>query len=88
MDSQRDKVDALLLARLQNMENDSPVHVEIVPIQNKWRALIHFLRNSGSPGVEFNVIDLTSISARLPPSVIESIAARPDVVRLRLVEDD
>lgn len=88
MNSPQAKIDALLRARLSEVDRDTHLLVEIVPLQNRWRGLLEHLRRAPATGVEYNVIDLTSISATLPRWMIEALAERQDIVALRLAEED
>ena len=88
MNSPSSKVGLLLRERLREVSEDARLTVEIVPLQNRWLGLLDRLRSTSAEGVEYNVIDLTSISATLPRWLIEDIARRPDIVQLRLLEDE
>lgn len=82
------KLDPALQRRLDQIDDDTRLSVEIVPIQNRWLGLLRNLREAVAVGVEYNVVDLTSITATLPKALIAGIAERPDVVSVRLGEDD
>lgn len=87
MNSLSIKVDAPLRERLDQVGDQTRLHVEIVPLQSRWRGLLGQLRAAPGAGVEYNVIDQTSISATLPKWLIEAIAVRRDVVAVRLQGD-
>lgn len=88
MNSPSAKLDAHLQERLRQVGDDVRLTIEIVPLQNRWKGLLDRLRSTTATGVEYNVIDLTSISATLPKWLIEHIALRPDIITVRLLEDD
>lgn len=88
MNSPGAKVDAQLQERLREIGDDVRLAIEIVPLQNRWKGLLDRLRSTTATGVEYNVIDLTSISATLPKWLIEDIGRRPDIIAMRLLEDD
>ena len=82
------KLDPALVERLGRLDRDSRISVEIVPIQNRWGGLLLHLRGAAAWGVEYIVVDLTSISATLPRWLIEAVAKRRDVVTVRLQEEE
>ncbi len=88
MNSRSPKIDGPLKERLEQVGDDTRLSVEILPLQNRWQGLLRHLRNTAASGIEYNVIDLTSISATLPKWMIERIATRRDVISVGLGEEE
>lgn len=84
MNSSLHKMDSDLRARLDELTDETNVHVEIIPQQYRWPGLLRHLRTGASSGASYNVMDLTAISAHLPKWLIEATVERRDVVRVRL----
>ena len=87
MNSLLTKADRALLDRIARIRDGDAVAVDIVPVRYRWRGLLRQLRAGAADGVEYNVIDLTTISATVPARMIAAIAARGDVAELHLREE-
>jgi hypothetical protein len=81
------KADRRLLELLERMRDGESVQVDIIPVQDRWRGLLRQLRAGAPDGVEYNVIDLTTVAATVPARMLPTIAARRDVAELHLRRD-